>query len=132
MDIVTCLALVDELWSGQLDGSGYRIVELGGSGGEECEGEPTADDVYALEGALTDLLTARRGAPARWGTGTLQERVGRGEEIPEPWARLAGEVVEVRGWENTDTGRWVVVAVADTDPEAAVRLLLVGSDVAPA
>ncbi|MGW3121098.1 hypothetical protein ACWDBW_28780 [Streptomyces sp. NPDC001107] len=130
MDIAKCLDLVDELWSRDVDGPGHDMVVLGAGNGDCPEGHLTADDVYALEGALTEQLTARGGAPVRWGTGTFQERMSRGEEIPEPWARLAVEAVELRGWENA-TGRWLIVAVADADPEAEVRLLLAATNVAP-
>ncbi|MFF4253590.1 hypothetical protein ACFY1L_20525 [Streptomyces sp. NPDC001663] len=130
MDIAKCLDLVDELWSRDAGGPGHDIVVLGASNGDCPEGHLTAGDVYALERALTEQLTAWRGAPARWGTGTLQERIGRGEEIPEPWARLAVEAVELRAWENA-TGRWLIVAVADAEPEAEVRLILAATNVAP-
>lgn len=130
MDIAKCLDLVDELWSRDVGEPRDRVVELGATGGDCPEGRLTADDVYALEGALTQHLTDRRGAPDRWGTGTIQERMSRGEEIPEFWARLAVRAVELRGWQNA-LGRWLVIAVADVDPEADVRLLLAATDIAP-
>jgi len=130
MDIAKCLDLIDQLWSRDVGGSSPGIVELGASNGDCPEGSLTADDIYALEGALTQQLTARRGAPDRWGTGTLQERMSRGEEIPEPWAQLAVEAVELRVWKDA-RGRRLVIAVADADPEAEVRLLLTATDVAP-
>ncbi|MFJ9538969.1 hypothetical protein ACIRPX_17105 [Streptomyces sp. NPDC101225] len=130
MDIAKCLALVDELWDRDVGGPGPGMVELAVSGGECPDGRLTAEDVYALEEALTERLTTRRGAAARWGTGTLRERMSRGEEIPDPWARLAAQAVELRGWENA-RGRWLIVTVADTDPEAGVRLLLAVTDVVP-
>lgn len=130
MDIAKCLALVDELWDRDVGAPGPDTVELAVSGRECADGRLTAEDVYALEEALTEQLTSRRGAAARWGTATFQERISRGEEIPDLWARLAHEAVELRGWENA-RGRWLVITVADTDPEAEVRLLAAVSDVAP-
>ncbi|MFG2790250.1 hypothetical protein [Streptomyces sp. NPDC048419] len=130
MDIAKCLDLVDELWDRDVGGPDPGIVELAVSGSECPGGRLTAEDVYALEGALTEHLTTREGAAARWGAGTLQERMGRGEEIPEPWARLAVQTVELQAWKNA-RGRWLVITVADTDPEAEVRLLFAVSDVVP-
>ncbi|MFI6660989.1 hypothetical protein ACIBL8_36230 [Streptomyces sp. NPDC050523] len=130
MDIAKCLDLVDELWDRDVGGAPPGIVELAVSGSECPGGRLTAEDVYALEGALTEELTTRRGAAARWGTGTLQERMSRGGEIPEPWAGLALQTVELRAWKNA-RGRWLIITVADTDPESEVRLLLAVSDVVP-
>jgi hypothetical protein len=130
MDITKCVELVDELWDRDVGGPDPGTVELAVSGSQCPGGRLTVEDVYALEVALTEQLTTRRGAAARWGTGTLQERMSRGEEIPEPWAGLALQAVELRGWEN-GRGRWLIITVADTDPEAEVRLLLAVSDVAP-
>ncbi|MFR0354078.1 hypothetical protein [Streptomyces sediminimaris] len=130
MDIVECLDLVDELWDRDVSGPGHGIVELAVSGGDRPESGLTADDVYALEGALTERVTARRGDPHRWGTATLRERMSRGEEIPETWARLAAQAVELRAWKSP-AGRWLVITVADTDPEAEVRLLAAATDDAP-
>lgn len=128
MDIAKCLGVVEELWEGDVSGPGHGMVELAVSGGDRSETGLTADDVYALEGALTEQMTTRHGEPHRWGTVTFQERMSRGEEIPETWARLAVQAVELRAWENP-AGRWLVITVADADAE--VRLLAAATDAAP-
>jgi hypothetical protein len=130
MDIAKCLDLADELWTGDVDGPGRGMVELAASDGDCAEGRLTAEDVYALEGALIEHLTARRGAPDRRGTSTLQVRMSRGEEIPETWARLAAQAVELRTW-RTPAGRWLILTVTDAKPDTGIRLLLAATDADP-
>ncbi|MET8246858.1 hypothetical protein ABZV31_22035 [Streptomyces sp. NPDC005202] len=153
MDIVKMLAVIDALCSRafpqghggtdaglgipghHLAGPGYFIVELGASAwpraGDRSERQQTAEDLYALERAVAHQLNVRWGEQLPWGTVTLQERVVRGEDIPEPWATLGVLADELRSWKASGTGRWVVVAVADRETTDDVRLLAIVTDTDP-
>ncbi|MBQ1001197.1 MULTISPECIES: hypothetical protein [Streptomyces] len=136
MDVVKDLALTDSLCAREfparhdgtaptLGGPGYFLVVLGAATGG------TAADLYAHEAALTERFEERWGEGSRWGSVTLLERGARGEEIPEPWAELGTRADDLRAWRAPGSGRWISLAVADRDPEAAPELLLMVTDTDP-
>lgn len=136
MDIAKDLALVDLLCfrafpaehggrdGDGLAGPGYHVAWLGPGDGRDT------DDCYAYEAAIVERLTARWGAPSRWGTVTLGERVERGEHIPEPWSMLSAVASDLHTWEPGGIGRTVTVTVADRDEERRPHLWVVVTDIA--
>ncbi|WP_329341719.1 hypothetical protein OG866_37445 [Streptomyces sp. NBC_00663] len=118
MDIAKDLALIDQLCARDFpaEHDPYHTAWLG-------PGDwPDASDCYAYEAALVERLTERWGESDRWGTVTLEERIARGEVIPEPWAMLTALAIDVRTWIVSGGGRRVTVAVADRDEESRPQL----------
>ncbi|PWI20955.1 hypothetical protein DI272_41975 [Streptomyces sp. Act143] len=127
MDIAEDLALIDLLCARDFPAKRdrYHTAWLG-------PGDwPDASDCYAYEAALVERLTQRWGEAARWGTVTLAERLGRGEEIPEPWATLTALAIDVRTWDLSDGIRRVTLAVADQDEENQPRVWVAVTETAP-
>jgi len=118
MDIAKDLALIDLLCARPFpsEHERYHTAWLG-------PGDwPDVGDCYAYETALIERFTQRWGAAARWGTVTLEERIARGEEIPEPWLSLTASAIDVRTWEVSDSARRVTLAVADREDESRPRI----------
>lgn len=127
MDIAKDLALIDALCARDFpaEHSGYHVAWLG-------PGDwPDASDCYAYEAAVGERLTHRWGEPSRWGTVTLQERVARGEVIPEPWATLADLALDLRTWDIPGGDRSVTLAVADRNAEDQPQLGVFVTDIDP-
>lgn len=127
MDIAKDLALIDALCSRDFPAghSGYHAAWLG-------PGDwPDASDCYAYEAAVVERLTHRWGEPSRWGTVTLQERIARGELIPEPWAMLAAQAVDLRTWDVPGSDRLVTLAVADRNGEDQPQLQVLVTNIDP-
>ncbi|MBE8470797.1 hypothetical protein [Streptomyces justiciae] len=127
MDIAKDLALIDQLCARDFpsEHERYHIAWLG-------PGDwPDVSDCYAYEAALVERFTQRWGEAARWGTVTLEERIARGEEIPEPWALLTDLAIDVRTWEVSDSIRRVTLAVADREDENRPRIWAAVTETAP-
>ncbi|MGV9456708.1 hypothetical protein [Streptomyces sp. NPDC003635] len=123
MDIAKDLALIDGLRARDIPAEpGYHQAVLGPRDWQ------SAEDCYAYEAAVAELLTARWGEPSRWGTTTLVERGARGGRIAEAWALLGVFATELRTWEVED--RWVVLTVLDreTDDMPKVFALITKED----
>ncbi|MFI6345384.1 hypothetical protein [Streptomyces sp. NPDC050560] len=93
-------------------------------------GERSREQCEAERDALTLLLTARWGAPHRFGLQGLPLRAAEyGEDIPEPWRSLAGHVGDVHAWHTG--GRWVVLGVSRRGDDLPCRLLAAVTPVDP-
>ncbi|MEU6774872.1 hypothetical protein [Streptomyces sp. NPDC046759] len=146
MDIATCLTLVDLLcarefpadhsgYDGGAEGPGYFTVELM-AGQDLAAGYPelrerTAADFHAHREALAERIGDRWGRQPPWGQLTVRVRMGRGEEIPEPWAGLGLRTDVLDVWRAEPAGRWVALGVADRDPADDIRLLLAVTEIPP-
>ncbi|OSP44953.1 hypothetical protein B7767_02150 [Streptomyces sp. 13-12-16] len=139
MNIARHIALIDELCfrpfpaeHGPSDdgfgGPGHHVAVLetdDGPDGDPARRAVTVDRFEEDHDAVYEVLASR------WGdTGPWNPRTGR-EETPEPWAWLAARAGAARVWEVQGTGRWVAVAVADRDPNDAIRLLAVVTKTPP-
>jgi hypothetical protein len=133
MDIVRDLAVLDLLCvqdfpteHGSTEvgcgGPGYFVVPLGPLTW------PSPQDMYAYEEAMIERLDERLGRNKRWGATTLRERLIRGEEIAEPWARLGVLADDLRTWPAGATGRWITLTVSDRGEEDAAQLLAAVTD----
>ncbi|MFI5569524.1 hypothetical protein ACIA6T_19690 [Streptomyces sp. NPDC051740] len=139
MNIARHIALIDELCfrpfpaeHGPSDvgfgGPGHHVAVLeteDGPDGDPARRAVTVDRFEKDHDAVYEVLASR------WGdTGPWNPRAGR-KEVPEPWAWLADRAGVARVWEVQGTGRWVAVAVADRDPDDAIRLLAVVTETPP-
>ncbi|WP_262061838.1 hypothetical protein [Streptomyces sp. STR69] len=106
-------------------GPGYFTVEL------ETDQELTADDFDALRQGIAERLNDRLGEQLPWGQLTMMVRMERGEEIPEPWARLAVRTDALDVWQTPDTGRWIALGVADRDDQDEIQLLVTVTETDP-
>ena len=133
MDIVRDLAVLDllcvqdfptEHGSTEMGcgGPGYFVVPLG------PVTWPSPEDMYAYEVAMIQRLNERLGSNKRWGATTLRERLIRGEEIAQPWAKLGVLVDDLRTWPAGRTGRWITLTVSDREDADAARLLAAVTD----
>ncbi|WP_448321151.1 hypothetical protein [Streptomyces sp. CO7] len=112
-------------------GPGWRAAEL--LGGEfladGCSGDPGLAAEAAAEyeherEALAQRLSARWGEPQQVGLWGALIRAGEaGEEIPEPWGFLCGELTEVHLWWAGD--RWLALGVSRHGHEPPHALLAV-------
>ncbi|CCK31705.1 hypothetical protein BN159_7326 [Streptomyces davaonensis JCM 4913] len=117
MDIAKDLARIDGLRAREIPAEpGYHQAVLG------PRDWPSEEDCYAYEAALAELLTARWGEPARWGTTTLVEHGARGGRIAEAWALLTVFATELRTWEVE--GTWVVLTVLDREKEEMPKVFV--------
>ncbi|MCH5674525.1 hypothetical protein [Streptomyces gilvus] len=134
MDIVRDLAVLDLLCvrdfpteHGSTEvgcgGPGYFLVPLG------PVTWPSPEDLYAYEVAMTERLDERLGSNKRWGATTLRERLVRGEEIAQPWAKLGVLADDLRTWSAGGTGRWITLTVSDREDADSARLLAAVTDV---
>ncbi|MFC8346999.1 hypothetical protein [Streptomyces sp. NPDC057280] len=127
MDIAKDLALIDLLCAQEFpsEHERYHTAWLG-------PGDwPDVGDCYAYEAAIAERLTQRWGEAFRWGTVTLEERMARGEAIPEPWMALTALTIDVRTWVAPESGRHVTVAVADREDESRPRIRADVTETAP-
>ncbi|MET9911848.1 hypothetical protein ABZZ74_34450 [Streptomyces sp. NPDC006476] len=133
MDIVRDLAVLDLLCvqdfpteHGRTEmgcgGPGYFMVPLG------PVTWPSPEDMYAYEVAMIERLNERLGTHDHRGTTTLRERLIRGEEIAEPWARLSVLADDLRTWPAGRTGRWITLTVSDREDADSARLLAAVTD----
>ncbi|MEU6377306.1 hypothetical protein [Streptomyces sp. NPDC046909] len=114
MDIAKDLALIDLLCARDFPGEHERYHTAWLGPGHW----PDVSDCYAYEVALVEGLTRRHGEASRWGTVTLEQRIERGEAIPEPWGTLTALAIDVRTWIEPVSGRRITIAVADRDGES--------------
>ncbi|MET9732535.1 hypothetical protein ABZZ79_18370 [Streptomyces sp. NPDC006458] len=142
MDIARYLDTIDRLCSrpfpaqhGWSDvgraGPGYWIAELAGGDGDEPCGTRAAEQLEAYREGIAQRLDERWGAQPGWSTLTLQVRMGRGEEIPEPWGSVEELLDEMSLWQASGSDRWVAVGVAARGEPDEIRLLAVVTEVDP-
>lgn len=133
MDIAKDLATIYRLCAQEFPaGQGYFLVELEtGPVPPDGSRERTADDVQAYLQGIAQRLNDRWAEQLPWGQLTVRERVGRGEEIPEPWATLALRTDVLNVWQAEDTGRWIALGVADRDDQDEIQLLAAVTEMDP-
>ncbi|MFD7687244.1 hypothetical protein [Streptomyces sp. NPDC059781] len=139
MNIARHIALIDELCfrpfpaeHGPSDvgfgGPGHHVAVLetdDGPAGDPARRAVAVDRFEKDHDAVYEVLASRWGDTDPWNPRPEWK------EIPEPWAWLAGHAGVARVWEVQGTGRWVAVAVADRDPDDAIRLLAVVTEAPP-
>jgi hypothetical protein len=146
MDIANHLAVIDRLCAREFPaqhgrsesgtaGPGYVTVALetshGTRVGHAWARERTAADFQAYREAIAERLHDRWDRQPPWGQLTVRLRLGRGEEIPEPWAALSLLTDELDVWQVAETGRWIAVGVADRDDADEIRLLATVTETPP-
>ncbi|MFE1439961.1 hypothetical protein [Streptomyces sp. NPDC058739] len=146
MDIARYLDTIDRLCSrpfparhGWSDvgraGPGYWTAELAAGGGEEdgdedCGGR-AVEQLEAYREGIAQRLDERLGTRSPWSTLTLQVRMARGEEIPEPWGSVGVLLDEMSLWQASDSDRWVAVGVAACGEPEDFRLFAVVTEIDP-
>ncbi|NEB01141.1 hypothetical protein [Streptomyces sp. SID13726] len=147
MDSAKYLAAIDSLCARDLtaadgesdayrSGPGYRIESLetshGTRTGDVSRRMATVQDFYALKSHIAQELDDRWGRQQPlWGMGTLQVRLGRGEDIPEPWALTSVLMDDLELWQPPGSDRWIAVGVGYRDEGDEVHVLAVASDIDP-
>ncbi|MFD4974518.1 hypothetical protein [Streptomyces sp. NPDC058424] len=146
MDIAKALAVIDRLRRGEYPaqrtrtdlgtaGPGYRIAELETSDDfweDDGSRREAAAEQYELDrDGLGERLTGRWGPPQVFSLYSVLERTLSGEDVPEPWASLSGNVPDVQLWRAQETGPWIALAVSHWDEELPFQLLAVVTDVDP-
>ncbi|MCC9711961.1 hypothetical protein E4N62_46225 [Streptomyces sp. MNU76] len=138
------LAVIDRLCSeefpaepGRSDvgtaGPGYHVAELRTSADfwedDGSRREETEEQYEAERDALSELLTARWGAPAVFSLWSVLDRSMEGEDIPEPWAVLSSHVPDLHLWQVD--GRWVALGVSQWDKELPFQLVALITETDP-
>jgi len=117
-------------------GPGYRIESLevshGTRTGDAARRMATVSDFYALKSSIAQELDDRWGRQQPpWGMGTLKVRLGRGDEIPEPWVTTSILMDDLNLWQPPGSDRWIALGVAYKDEADEVHVLGVASDIGP-
>ncbi|MGW0767519.1 hypothetical protein [Streptomyces sp. NPDC002671] len=146
MDIAKHLVVIDLLCAREFPGEdcksdmgtagpGYSTAVLETSHGMRAAQawvrQRAAEDFHAYREAIAQRLNDRWGEQPPWGQLTVRVRMGRGEEIPEPWATLSLHTDELDVWRAEEAGRWVALGVADRDGADEIRLLATVTETDP-
>ena len=147
MDSAKYLAAIDSLCVRDLSapdgesgayrsGPGFRIESLEASHGlRDGDAAPrmaAVGDFYALRSRIAQELDDRWGRQHEpWGMCTLTVRLGRGEEIPEPWHLTSIVTDDLSLWQPPGSDRWIALGVAYRDESDEIHVLAVASDVDP-
>ncbi|MFF7388222.1 hypothetical protein ACFZAE_07130 [Streptomyces scabiei] len=114
-------------------GPGYHVAELRTSADfwedDGSRREETEEQYEAERDALSELLTARWGAPAVFSLWSVLDRSLDGEDIPEPWAGLSSHVPDLHLWQVD--GRWVALGVSQWDKELPFQLVALITETDP-